>query len=238
MSKKSPSGQHCTICRPESSQRWHVSTVGKYLLNNNIFFTRPHNMTNFDPLAAEIGSGVWGTPANFNGFRVLASLLQRCPSTEANQTLHDIWPSPALLHYYMHFMGRLPLTEFRHVQNSLCVQVLRSPILAALLHGTPAAGSAQLCGFVQGMELRNFHSGRYLYSAGRPSRWASADILVLSLFFQKCWEICEPSCRREVSSSAPSTISTAERYACPSEEVQKFTKLGWFRVLVGQWRSF
>jgi len=27
------------------------------------------------PLAAEIGSLVWGTPANFNGFRVLAALL-------------------------------------------------------------------------------------------------------------------------------------------------------------------
>jgi len=33
--------------------------------------------------------------------------------------------------------------EFCHVQNSLCVQVLRSPILAALLHGTPAAGVSQ-----------------------------------------------------------------------------------------------
>jgi len=32
-------------------------------------------MLNFGPLAAEIGSGVWGTPANFNGFRVLAALL-------------------------------------------------------------------------------------------------------------------------------------------------------------------
>jgi len=30
---------------------------------------------NFGPLAAEIGSVVWGTQANFNGFRVLASLL-------------------------------------------------------------------------------------------------------------------------------------------------------------------
>jgi len=29
------------------------------------------------------------------------------------------------------------------VQNSLYVQVLRSPILAALLHGTPAAGVSQ-----------------------------------------------------------------------------------------------
>jgi len=32
-------------------------------------------MANFGPLAAEIGSGVWGTPANFKGFRVLAALL-------------------------------------------------------------------------------------------------------------------------------------------------------------------
>jgi len=30
---------------------------------------------NFGPLAAEIISLVWGTPGNFNGFRVLAALL-------------------------------------------------------------------------------------------------------------------------------------------------------------------
>jgi len=34
----------------------------------------------------------------------------------------------------------LPLTNFFHVQNSLYLQVLRSPILSALPHGTPAAG--------------------------------------------------------------------------------------------------
>jgi len=32
-------------------------------------------MVNFGPLTAEIGSGVWDTPANFNWFRVLAALL-------------------------------------------------------------------------------------------------------------------------------------------------------------------
>ena len=32
-------------------------------------------MVNFGPLAAETVSLVWGTPANFNGFRVLAALL-------------------------------------------------------------------------------------------------------------------------------------------------------------------
>jgi len=31
----------------------------------------------FGPLAAEIGLPVWGTPTNFNRFRVLALLLQR-----------------------------------------------------------------------------------------------------------------------------------------------------------------
>ena len=32
-------------------------------------------MVNFGQQAAEIISGVWGTPAIFNGFRVLAALL-------------------------------------------------------------------------------------------------------------------------------------------------------------------
>jgi len=42
------------------------------------------------------------------------------------------------------FRGCCPLTEFCRVQNSLYVQVLRSLILPALLHGTPeAAGVSQ-----------------------------------------------------------------------------------------------
>ena len=62
----------------------------KNWLNISISSRRPHNMVNFGPLTAEIDSGVWGTQANFIGFRVLASLLQRCRSPEANQTLHDV----------------------------------------------------------------------------------------------------------------------------------------------------
>jgi len=100
-------------------------------------------MGNFGTLAAEIGSLVWGTPANFNGFCVLASLLQRRRSTEANQALHDVWPSPGLVHYIHTFGGSWPVTEFCQVQYSLCVQVLRSPILTALLHGTLVVGVSQ-----------------------------------------------------------------------------------------------
>ena len=47
----------------------------KNLLKGNISSTCPHNMANFCPLTAEIVSLVWGTPANFNGFHVLATLL-------------------------------------------------------------------------------------------------------------------------------------------------------------------
>jgi len=87
------------LCRAVSSQLRHVLTIRKKnLLNSNISSTRPHSMTNFGPLTAEIGSGVWGTPANFNGFRVLLSLLQRRRSPEANQTLHNFFPSPGLIH--------------------------------------------------------------------------------------------------------------------------------------------
>jgi len=44
---------------------------------------------------------------------------------------------------YIHFWGLLPHDEILPVKNSLYVQVLRSPILAALLHGTPAACVSQ-----------------------------------------------------------------------------------------------
>jgi len=45
------------------------------LLSSNIAPRCRRNMVNLGPLMAEIGSGVWGTPANFNGFRILAALL-------------------------------------------------------------------------------------------------------------------------------------------------------------------
>jgi len=58
------------LCRATSSQLRHVSTIGKVC---QAAISTPHIPT----IAAEIGSLVWSTPANFNGFRVLASLLQR-----------------------------------------------------------------------------------------------------------------------------------------------------------------
>jgi len=68
-----------------SSQQRHVLTIGKNLLNTSS--TCPDNMVKFGPLTAEIVSGVWGTPAHFNGFRVLAALLHGILVVGVSQTL-------------------------------------------------------------------------------------------------------------------------------------------------------
>jgi len=47
----------------------------------------PDNMVNFGLLAAEICWPVWGTPANFNGFRVWAALLHDSQVVDVSHTL-------------------------------------------------------------------------------------------------------------------------------------------------------
>jgi len=59
----------------------------KNLLNSNISSICRYNMVNFGPLAAEIGLLVWGTPTNFNGFRVLAALLHGTLVVGVSETL-------------------------------------------------------------------------------------------------------------------------------------------------------
>ena len=66
-------GTIAQLCWAVSSQLRHVSTIGKKLVKHTSS-TCPRNMVNFRPLTAEIGLGVWGTPANFNGFRIFAAL--------------------------------------------------------------------------------------------------------------------------------------------------------------------
>jgi len=59
----------------------------KILLNTHTSSTCPRNMVNFGLLTADICWRVWGTPANFNGFRVLAALLHVTLVVEVSQTL-------------------------------------------------------------------------------------------------------------------------------------------------------
>jgi len=75
------------LCRAISSQLRHMLTIGKSSLNSNISSTCLRNMVNFGSLAAEIRWRVWDTPANFNGFRVLATLLHGTLVVGVSQTL-------------------------------------------------------------------------------------------------------------------------------------------------------
>ena len=60
----------------------------KNLLSSNTSSTLPDNVVNFGPLMAEIGSGVWGTPTNFNGFGVrLGSVTARHLVVGVSETL-------------------------------------------------------------------------------------------------------------------------------------------------------
>ena len=114
ISKNSRSGHHrTTLLGCVFTTKACIDNRKKNLLNSN--------MVNFGPLTAEIGLGVCSTPTDFNGFRVLLSLQRRRRSPEANQSLHDVWPSAGLVHCLYFFGGLLPLTEFCHVQNILCV---------------------------------------------------------------------------------------------------------------------
>ena len=98
--KKSPKSRHlgtiAQLCRAMSSQLRHASTIGKKLVKQQC---RAHNMVNFGPPAAEICWRVWGTPANFKGFHVLAALLHGTLVVGVSQTLrqggHHVghWPT-------------------------------------------------------------------------------------------------------------------------------------------------
>ena len=85
--KTSPSAHHrTTLSGYIFTTKAHIDNRKKNL-SSYISPTGPHNMVNFSPSAAEICWRVWGTPANFNGFCVLAALLHSSQVVGFSQTL-------------------------------------------------------------------------------------------------------------------------------------------------------
>ena len=64
-----------------------IDTIGKKLVMQQYVLQMSHDMVNFGPLVAEIDPVVWGTPANFHGFRVLAALLHGSQVVGVSQSL-------------------------------------------------------------------------------------------------------------------------------------------------------
>jgi len=85
---KSPSARHrTTLSGSIFATKARIDNRKKNLSNSNISPICPHNMANFGLLTAEIGSLVWGSPANFIGFRVLTALLHSSTLLGVSQTL-------------------------------------------------------------------------------------------------------------------------------------------------------
>jgi len=84
--KNLPSGHHRTTLSGYIFATKARIDNRKKLVSSNISSTCPHNMVNVGPQAAEIGSGVWGTPANskITGFaswqRYCSDVAQRKPT--------------------------------------------------------------------------------------------------------------------------------------------------------------
>jgi len=69
-------------------------------------------MVNFGPLAAEIVSLVWGTPANFSGFGVLATLLHGTLVVGVSQTLLRSTEGATYIRQGGHHVGHWPTFFF------------------------------------------------------------------------------------------------------------------------------
>jgi len=120
----------------------HVSTIGKIIkqqcvLHMSLQYGELQPINGWDLLAS------LGHPSKFQRVSRLAFVTAGTSLTGGQPNFALCFAVSWVATPCIHFRGRLPLTEFCPVQNSLYVQVLRSRILAALLHGTPAAVVSQ-----------------------------------------------------------------------------------------------
>ena len=109
IAKNWPSGHHrTTLSGYIFATTACINSQKKNLLSSNISSTCPHSMVNFGPLAVEIGFVVWGTPANFNGFRILAALLHGTVVVGISQTLRHWTEGAAYIRQGNHHVGHWP----------------------------------------------------------------------------------------------------------------------------------
>ena len=177
--KKSPKIHHLRtitrLCRAISSQLKHLSTIGKNLLNSNIFPTCPHNMVNFFPPTSGWDWFVsLGHPSKFQWFSrlgfVTAATSHNGSQPNFARCLAISWAGT----FYIHFRGLLP----------------RYGILPGAKFSLHPSLALSNIGSVTAWHSSSGHQpnfatlsrGRHLYSAGQPSRWTLAHIVVLLIF--------------------------------------------------------
>ena len=95
--QKSPSAHHrTTLSGYIFATKARIDNQQKKFLSSSISTRCPHNMVNIGLQAAEIDPVVWGTPANFSGFRILAALLHGTPPAGVSQSLRRDQRAPPI----------------------------------------------------------------------------------------------------------------------------------------------
>jgi len=108
IAKNLPSGHYSTTLSGYIfATKAHIDNQKKSL-NSNVSPICPHIMVNFSPLAAEICWRVWGTPANFNGFRVLVALLRGTLVVGVSQSLRRWTEGATYIRQGGHHVGHWP----------------------------------------------------------------------------------------------------------------------------------
>ena len=122
----------------------HVSTVRKKLVKQQYLLQMSPQYGELRPTnGSDRFVSLWHA-SKFQRVSRLSFVTAATSLTGGQPNFARCLPFPGLVHYIYIFVGSFcTLTGFCPVQNSLYIQVLRSSILAALLHGTPAAGVSQ-----------------------------------------------------------------------------------------------
>ena len=155
--------------------------------------------------------GSWGHPNKFQRLSHLA-VRRRYYSDVAHRrppklcTMFGRFLDWCTMHYVYISRAVAPRRNFGrckvHFASKSCVLLYWQRYCTALKQGA----SAKLCGVVQGMELRNFRRRRHLYSAGRPSRWASTHIVVCECFFSDLFTVFSAICQPTFSKLSHMTL--------------------------------
>jgi len=106
--KKSPFWHHRTTLSDYIFGTKACIDNRKKVLNSNTSSTCQDNMVNFGILTAEICWRIWGTPANFNRFRVLAALLHGTLVVGVSHTLQRWTEVATYIRQGGHHVGQWP----------------------------------------------------------------------------------------------------------------------------------
>jgi len=110
IAKKSPSAHHRTnLSGYIFTTKAHIDNRKKNLLSSSISSRCPPQYGELRPASGWDRSGiVWGTPANFNGFRVLAALLHGSQVMSVSQTLRRWTEGATYVRQGDHHVGHWP----------------------------------------------------------------------------------------------------------------------------------